>query len=526
MKNTYFSKIQNEFTTSWKQDLLSGFIVSLVALPLCLGIAGASSFPPVMGILTAIVGGMVVSFLAGSSMTIKGPAAGLIVIVSGCVEGFGGGTTGWELTLAVGFTAGIIQILFGYLKVAKLADIFPLSAVHGLLAAIGIIIISRQFHLLLGEDPATLNGHSPLELLMLFPDALHHYNTSVLIIGLTSLALLYVWPLIPIQALKRIPASLVVIVVSIIMAAQLHLSDPEFAQIKPLVKLDALQLDFHLDFSGLTQHPWHFIEYVLLFVIIGSLEALLSNKAIDLIDPLKRRSDNNQDLKALGLGNSISALLGGLPMISEIARSTSNVLNGGRSRFANFFHGLFLLIFVVLLIPIIRMIPVAALSAMLIFIGLRLASAKEFRHVWSIGKDQFAIFFITLVISFVTDLLLGVLSGILLEFLFHWFRGMNPKQAFKATMFVTETEDAVTIAFDNALVFTNLLGVKKTIREHAQTNQVIIDLSRTSVVDHTSIATIEHIREELEAKGVHIVIAGLEDHKRLSEHQTSTAYKK
>jgi MFS superfamily sulfate permease-like transporter len=526
MKTTYISQLQNEFKSTWKQDLISGFIVSLVALPLCLGIAGASSFPPVMGILTAIVGGIVVSLLAGSSMTIKGPAAGLIVIVSGCVEGFGGGTTGWELTLAVGFVAGIIQILFGYLKVAKLADIFPLSAVHGLLAAIGVIIISRQFHLLLGEDPTTLNGHSPLELLLLFPDALQHYNASVLMIGLTSLALLYLWPMIPFKKITRIPASLVVIVISIVMAHELHLSDPEFAQLKPLVQLNQFDLQFHLNFNGLWQNPLHFIEYVILFVIIGSLEALLSNKAIDLIDPLRRRSNNNQDLKALGVGNSISALLGGLPMISEIARSTSNVLNGGKSRFANFFHGLFLLIFVLLLIPVIRMIPIAALSAMLIYIGFKLASAQEFRRAWSIGKDQFAIFLITLVISFATDLLLGVLSGIALEFMFHMLRGMNLSQAFKATMHVTENEDSVTIAFGHSLVFTNLLGVKKTIQENAHNEHVIIDLSRTSMVDHTSIATIENIRTELEARGVQVTIAGLEDHKRLSSHQTSTAYKK
>lgn len=526
MKISYFSNIKNEFSASWKQDLISGFVVSLVALPLCLGIAGASSFPPVMGILTAIVGGIVVSFFAGSPMTIKGPAAGLIVIVAGCVEGFGGGNTGWELTLAVGFTAGIIQILFGYLKVAKLADIFPLSAVHGLLAAIGIIIISRQFHLLLGEDPVYLVGHSPLELLLAFPEAMQHYNASVLIIGLTSLALLCLWPLIPVKKIQKIPASLVVIVVSVFMAQMFHLSDPEFAQIKPLVKIDALAVNFHLDFGGLWNHPWHFLEYVLLFVIIGSLEALLSNKAIDLIDPFKRRSDNNQDLKALGVGNAISALLGGLPMISEIARSTSNVLNGGKSRFANFFHGLFLLIFVVHLIPVIRMIPIAALSAMLIYIGLKLASAKEFRHAWSVGKDQFAIFFVSMVISFVTDLLLGVLSGIVLEFLFHFFRGMNLKQAFKATLHVTETEDVVTIAVDNALIFTNLLGVKKTIRAHAANHQVIIDLSRTSMVDHTSIETIERIQEEMRAKGIQIKIAGLDDHKRLSSHHSSTAYKK
>ncbi len=526
MKNTRILSRISEFKHNWKSDLLSGFVVSLVALPLCLGIAGASSFPPVMGILTAIIGGLFVSLFSGSPMTIKGPAAGLIVIVAGCVEGFGGGGLGWELTLAVGLVAGLLQIILGYLKVARLADVFPLSAVHGLLAAIGIIIISRQFHLLLGEDPTILVGHSPIELLLMFPQALHQFNTSVLLIGLTSLFILYVWPLIPIKSLRKIPASLIVIISSIAMAAQLHLSDPEFAQLKPLVNLGELSLSLHFNFDGLWQHPFHFMEYVLLFLIIGSLEALLSNKAVDLMDPFKRRSDNNQDLKAIGAGNILSSLLGGLPMISEIARSTSNILNGGRSRYANFFHGVFLLVYVLLLIPIIKLIPVAALSAMLIYIGLKLASAKEFRNAWAIGKDQFAIFFITLLVSFLTDLLLGVLSGILLEFIFHSTRGMGFKQAFKATMHVNETEDSVTLAFDNAIVFTNLLGVKKIIRANASAKQVVIDLSRTSMVDHTSLETIERIREEFHTKGSSITIVGLDEHKRLSKHTHSTAYKK
>ena len=147
-----------EIKQNWKADAMSGFLVSLIALPLSLGIAGASGFPPIMGVMTAIVGGLIVAFFAGSQLTIKGPAAGLIVIVAGCVDGFGGGDAGWHLALGVAVVAGLVQIILGWLKVARFSDIFPVSSVHGLLAAIGVIIISKQIHLLLGEDPATIKG--------------------------------------------------------------------------------------------------------------------------------------------------------------------------------------------------------------------------------------------------------------------------------------------------------------------------------------------------------------------------------
>ncbi len=209
IQQTYIQPLKNY----WSSDLMAGFLVSLIALPLCLGIAGASGFPPIMGIMTAIVGGLIVSFFSGSLLTIKGPAAGLIVIVAGCVEGFGGGDLGWHLTLGVVVVAAIAQYFLGVFKIAKLADIFPVSAVHGLLAAIGVIIISRQFHLLLGEDPSTLKGKEPFELLLMFPHAFAVFNTSILIIGTVSLAILFIWPKLPGQVFKKVPVALVVLVV-------------------------------------------------------------------------------------------------------------------------------------------------------------------------------------------------------------------------------------------------------------------------------------------------------------------------
>jgi len=522
-KNKFFD-IQ-EIKENWKSDLMSGFLVSLIALPLCLGIAGASNFPPIMGVMTAIVGGLVVAWFAGSQLTIKGPAAGLIVIVAGCVDAMGGGDAGWHLTLGVVVVAALIQILLGVFKVAKFADIFPVSAVHGLLAAIGVIIISRQIHLLLGEDPATLKGKEPIELLEMIPHAFTVFNTSIMIIGIVSLVILFLMPMIKISWVKKIPAALVVLIASVFMAKYFHLNDPEFAQLKPLINPGEFHIGMNVDFSGVWSHTFVFVEYIIMFVLIGSLEALLSNKAIDMMDPLRRKADNNKDLVALGSGNAVSGFLGGLPMISEIARSSANVMNGGRTRWANFFHGIFLLLYVVALTPLIKMVPVAALSAMLIYVGLRLASAKEFRHAWALGKDQFVIFFGTMLMCLLTDLLIGVFTGVFLELIIHFVRGMNVKEAFKATLHIDyDDDDDVRIKAGSALVFTNLMGVKKHLAELPERKKIIIDVSHAKVVDHTAFETLHHLEEEYRRRGTELHIVGLHEHKRSSDHHHSAAY--
>ncbi len=514
-----------EIKQNWKSDLLSGFLVSLIALPLCLGIAGASNFPPIMGVVTAIVGGLVVAWFAGSQLTIKGPAAGLIVIVAGCVDAMGGGEAGWHLTLGVVVVAALIQVLLGVFKIARFADIFPVSAVHGLLAAIGIIICSRQIHLLLGEDPSAIKGKEPLELIEMIPHAFTVFNTSILIIGVVSLAILFLMPMIKISWVKKIPAALIVLVLSVFMAKYFHLNDPEFSQLKPLINPGELSANVNVDFSGAFSHTGVFLQYVLMFVLIGSLEALLSNKAIDMMDPQRRKSDNNRDLMAIGAGNTVSGILGGLPMISEIARSSANVMNGGKSRWANLFHGVFLLLYVVALTPIIKMVPVAALSAMLIYVGLRLASAKEFRHAWALGKDQFIIFFGTMIMCLLTDLLLGVFTGVALELIIHFVRGMKVKDAFKAVLHSDHDEDEIRVQANSALVFTNLMGVKKHLAELPHRKTITFDVSGAKLIDHTALETLHNLEEEFERRGTRLHIVGLHDHKRSSDHHLSAAFK-
>ncbi len=517
-------------------DALSGFLVFLLALPLSLGIAKASDFPAIFGLVTAIIGGIVVSILAGSRLTIKGPAAGLIVIASEGVASFGGGDTGWHLILGAIVVAGIIQILFGVLKFGKLADFFPSAAIHGMLAAIGIIIMSKQIHTLLGVNPKLLKGKAPLELLAMIPNSIIHENDHLTEIGLACLTLLIILSYIKHERIKKIPAPLVVLAIAIPLGLVLNIkTDNEISNFS-LVKignfLDSLTNgtkmgDFvsrgfiNADFTGLTSNMSEFIEYVILFALIGSLESLLTAKAIDNLDPYQRKSDFNKDLRAVGIGNTLAGLLGGLPMISEVARSSANVSNGAKTRWANFFHGVFLLLAVLLFVPIIEMIPNAALASMLIFVGFRLAHPREFKHVWHVGKEQFVIFTTTVVVTLATDLLVGVGSGILLELIINIFNS-STKDLFACNLDVKQDENNYTIKVNSGLMFSNILGFKKQLAAIPLDKHVHIDLSTAPIVDHTSMVTLRALVEDFKRGGGSFKMDGIHEHRHLGHDQNST----
>jgi len=508
----------------WKADLLSGFLVSLIALPLSLGIAGASNFPPIMGVLTAIIGGVVVAFFAGSELTIKGPAAGLIVIAAGSVEELGRGNleTGWHLALGVILIAGLLQIILGRLKVARMADFFPLSAVHGMLAAIGIIIMSKQLNLALGTMPSEMKGKEPLQLLGMLPHSFMNMEWHIAVIGGVSLIIMFGWKYIAKGFLKKVPPALVVLLVSVIMGQLFHLYDPIYQARKPLVNPGDFALNFNVDFGGFTNSELLPIalKYLLMFTLIGSLESLLTGRAIDLLDPHKKKSDLSKDLTAVGIGNTLAGLLGGLPMISEVARSSANIANGGRSRWANFFQGIFLLIFVVALVPFIKLVPIAALSAMLIFVGFRLASPLEFEHVFHVGREQFLIFISTIIATLATDLLIGIAAGITVKFLIHAANGVPLESFFKPflTMHVDEKEGIYSIDVAKSAVFSNFLGFKKQLDRIPQGKKILIDFSQTRLVDHTVMENIHNFEQAYIRNGGQFTVVGLEKHVPFSKH--------
>jgi MFS superfamily sulfate permease-like transporter len=505
-------------------DATSGFIVFLLALPLSLGIAKASDFPPLMGLVTAIIGGIVVSFFAGSKLTIKGPAAGLIVIVVGAVAEFGGGEQGWHLALGAMVVAGIIQILFGVFRLGKLVDFFPLSAVHGMLAAIGIIIILKQIPVLLDVDPALAKGKSPFELLASLPLFITHLDPKAALVGVISLWIMMGWANNKVPFISKIPAPLVVLLIAI--PAELIMdfqhTEPPYA----LVHIGNLfeNIKTNVDFSGVS-HIGIFIKFVIMFALVGSLESLLTVKAIDMMDPYKRKSNPNKDLIAVGIGNVISAILGGLPMISEVARSSANVNNGAKTRWANFFHGFFILVFLLLATPLIELIPNAALAAMLITVGIKLAHPKEFFHIFKIGKEQLAIFVVTIFFTLFEDLLVGIAAGILLKMIIHLFNGASIKSLFKIPATVSFNDNDYLVEVEQAAVFSNYLGLKSKLEAIPQGMNVVLNFAKTKLVDHSVLENIHHFQHDYIEDGGTFKIVGLDEHKPLSEHELAARKK-
>lgn len=492
---------------NFTSDAISGFLVFLLALPLSLGIAKASDFPPIMGLMTAMIGGLVVSFFAGSRLTIKGPAAGLIVIVAGSVAEFGQGDSvlGWHLALGALLVAGLLQILFGMIRMGSLVDFFPLSAVHGMLAAIGIIIMSKQIHVLLGISPTNALGKpivEPMELIAEIPHTLMHIHPSVALVGLLSLAIVFLWPRIKHPILKKIPAPVVVLAVSIPLAKYLGLGKGQ------LIHFDQdfiHTLAWNERFEGFKQ-TGIFIKYVLMFALVGSLESLLTVKAVDMLDPYHRKSNANKDLVAVGVGNVIASLVGGLPMISEVARSSANVSNGAKTRWANFFHGVFILVFLMLDLQFSDLIPFAALAAMLIGVGFKLASPKEFGRMAKIGPEQLVVFCVTIVVTLMTDLLVGIGVGILVKLVTQHILGVPLKATFTAYV----KEETHTLTVTGAAIFSNWLGIKKHIDKVNTSTQYTLDLSQCNVVDHTVIDNIIHLQNDFENAGGKLNVIGLD----------------
>ncbi len=529
--------VTNPVELSLKKDLISGFLVFLIALPLCLGISLASGYPAIAGIFTAIVGGLVTPWLSNSQLTIKGPAAGLIVIALGCVLDFGftGGSNmiadfqAYRMALAVGVVAGIIQIIFALLRSGILGEFFPLSAVHGMLAAIGIIIIAKQLPVALGVSATG----SPLHLLLEIPHHLQNLNPEIALIGAVSLLVLFGLPMIKSTWLKKIPAPMVVVLIAIPMGLYFDLSHEHtytFAAHKyhvgeaflvnvPANLFNAIAFP---DFSALMlPKAW---KWIMMFALIGSLESLLSARAVDLIDPWKRKTNLDRDLLAVGLANTLVACIGGLPMISEIVRSRANIDNGATSRFANLFHGLFLMLFVLLVPSWIHRIPLAALAAMLVYTGYRLAHPREFAHILQIGKEQLAIYITTIIMTLATDLLIGIGAGIGLKIIFHFYHGASLKTLFRPRLRMEKQDHQSTIVrVTDIMVFSNWIPVKSQLEKLASENQktIVIDFSTAHFIDHSVMARLDELRAELELKNVVLRVEGLEEHQSFSAHPLS-----
>lgn len=520
-----FSGLKENF----RNEVTSGLLVSLIALPLCLGIAMASGFPAFGGLITAIVGGLIVAPLCGSRLSIKGPAAGLIAIAIASVEALGQGDdfAGYRYTLAVLAVAAILQIVFASLKFGRFGDFFPASVVHGMLAAIGIIIFSKQIHPLLGVKPLSQN---PIDLLFEIPHSLVVMNPRVALVGFTSVLIVLLAPKLLGKLSKYLPGPLLSVLAGITFCLFFDFAHPH--------KYTWYSMEYPLDEKFLVNLPSNFVagltfpdfskiftstsfQFILMFSLIGSIESLLTVKAVDSVDPYKRNSNLNKDLMAVGFGNLVLALIGGLPMISEVVRSYANVSYGAKTRWSNFMHGAWLLMFAVVLADVIHLVPVAALAGVLCVTGYRLAAPHHFKHCKDIGTEQLVVFLATILGTLMTDLLVGVFIGVGVQYLCCLVLGapykslLTPVQAPRVGV-----AGKAVINLPATCFFGNVISFKRVIGAIEQ-GDVELNFSATAHVDHTFMHEVRLLESDYAHAGRKVVLKDFDKLIPVSDHHAA-----
>ncbi len=474
----------------FKSDMLSGMVVFLVALPLCLGIAIASGAPPFAGIICGVIAGIVVGYLSGSNVSVSGPAAGLIAILLVAITDLG-----YETFLAAVVIAGIIQLSLGLLKAGTISSFFPTSVIEGMLVAIGIIIIKKEIPHAIGYDKAhegdwfALESGSESGFFTEIINSINYAHMGAILITMVSIGILIAFNKIAfLKKIKAIPGALIVVIVGIALnevfmatGSKLAVSQDHLVTLPTASSIQEFFGQFTTpNFAGFANIKVWIVG--LTIAIVASIETLLCLEAGDKMDPLKRFSSANRELKAQGIGNILSGLIGGLPMTSVIVRTSANVNAGARTRLSAMAHGIFLLLAVVAIPTILNKIPMACLAAILIMIGLRLASPKLFVHMWHTGKHQFIPFIVTVVAVVFTDLLKGVGIGLVVS-IFFILRG-NMKLAYFFKKDKHHEGETIRIDLAQEVSFLNKAAIKQTLAHLPENSKLIIDAANTVYIDY------------------------------------------
>lgn len=519
---------------NWQNDFRAAISVALVAMPLALGIAIASGVPPMAGILSAVIGGVVTTFFRGSHLAINGPAAGLIAVILASVMALDDGSGhAIHYVLAAIVVSGGLQILLGVFKLGKFADLFHSTVIHGILAAIGVIIIAKQIHIALGTVSATN------EIVGSLVDAVRqipNINPFVGVISLVGILLLIFQSRISYKLFHIIPAPIWLLLLSIPFVFLFDFFEPQTRSIlgndymigpKLLVNLPDSPLDAILypDFSKI--HTFPFWTSVFSILLISSIESLVGSKAVDKMDPYKRKTNLDKDLIGVGISTMISGAIGGLPIITVIVRSSVNVHNNAKTKWSNLYHGLLLLLFIFLLTPVIRMVPLCALAVLLIYTGYKLSSPKVFKHIYSYGPEQLIFFVGTLIITLFTDLLIGIFGGLALALLIHWLFSMVPPRQFFKMIFnsgshlFTNTDGSSTLKIKGIANFLATLKIEKLMDRVQPGSQVTVDFSEAKLVDFSILENIYDYQRTHTNAGGSVEIIGLEDHNSSCNHKLS-----
>jgi carbonic anhydrase/SulP family sulfate permease len=513
------SSVSSAPLTAWSsltKDLAGGLVVFLVALPLCLGIALASGAPMLAGLVSGVVGGLLVAWLSGSHTSVSGPAAGMVAVVLAQVAVLGS----YEAFLVAVILAGAIQILLGALRAGFIAAFFPSNVIKGLLAAIGVILILKQIPHVVGHDAnpegdmGFLQSDGQNTFTELFA-SLINLEPGATVIGLVSLAVLLAWDRSRFKN-SLVPAPLVVVLLGVVVNLAMKSTGSSWAiEASHLVQVP-MAASLGEFFRALPSPDLKafgdpaIIMAAVTIAAVASLETLLNLEAVDKLDPRKRVSPPNRELMAQGAGNMVSGLLGGLPLTSVIVRSSVNINAGAATRLSAFFHGVLLCLLVLFAPAWLNQIPLASLAAVLLFTGLKLASPGLFRQMWSEGRSQFVPFIVTTVAIVFTDLMTGVLIGLAtsLAFILH----SNYRRPLLRFMEHHVSGDVLRIEFSNQVSFLNRAVLEQALESVPVNGHVVLDARNTDYVDPDILDLIEDFRRQTApARNLKVSLVGFKD---------------
>ncbi|MBK8610075.1 MAG: SulP family inorganic anion transporter [Chitinophagaceae bacterium] len=495
-----------------KSDLPASIVVFFVALPLCLGIALASGAPLFAGIIAGIIGGIVVGVASGSPLGVSGPAAGLAVIVLGAITSLGS----WSIFLLAVVIAGIIQLSLGYLKAGFIAYFFPSSVIKGMLTGIGLLIILKQIPHALGYDKDAEGDFSFFQsdgenTLSSLGSAFDLFTPGALIIAAISLAILILWDVVLTKKHKifqLIQGPLVVVVLGIVMnymyqqgILNFSLDADQVVSIPVPENLSGFFGQFTFpDFSALGNIKVY--EVAIVLAIVASLETLLCVEATDKMDPDKRITPTNRELKAQGLGNIVSGLIGGLPITQVIVRSSANINFGGKTKMSAILHGVFLLLSAITIAGLLNMIPLASLAAILLMVGYKLAKPSLFKQMYKLGWEQFIPFLATVVGILATDLLKGITIGILFGIFYTLRHSYRNSHYMKEVVSTQDGQALHHLVLAEEVSFFNKANVIKELDEIPENSKVIIDFSNSKSVAHDVLELIANYEINAKTKGI------------------------
>ena len=495
-----------------KHDLPAGLSVFFVALPLCLGIALASGAPLYAGILSGIIGGLVVSIISGSAFGVSGPAAGLTTVVAASIISAGD----FKIFLLSVFIAGCFQLLLGILKLGVLANYFPSAVIKGMLAAIGIILISKQVPIALGYNQPDFWRSGFLHLFSyqnFFGNNSNlklHFTAGAILISIISIGLMFLLQLPYFKKKSIIPPALIVVVISIGVnliflkfAASQSLKPTQQVQIASNLFSSISLPDFSKIFSSI--NIW---KNGLTIGILATLETLLCVEAIDKLDIRNRITPVNRELVAQGIGNMLCGLLGAIPMTAVIVRGAANVDAGARTKLSAFTHGIFLLLSVLLIPLLLNQIPYAALSAILLITGYNLTKPKLYRNMWGLGWKQFSPFLITILVILATDLLVGVFIGLLISIYF--IIQNNFKTDYQIIKTKEHETDVYLIKLNSNVSFLNKVKLRSALDKIPKYSILTIDGSNTHFIDYDILEMISAFHNKAHEKHIETHLLNIE----------------